>query len=126
MIAFYIIFTLFIPAVMLACGYLMYKRPPKDINGLIGYRTERSMKNRETWEFAHDYCGRLWVRSGVLSLILSVIISVSYFYLDKSVSLGIMCVAEFVQTAIIIWSIFLTEKQLKLNFNDDGKRKDNL
>lgn len=58
MIVFNIVFTLFIPVLMVLCGYLMYKHTPKDINGLVGYRTAMSMKNQETWDFAHNYCGR--------------------------------------------------------------------
>ncbi|MDO4554333.1 MAG: SdpI family protein, partial [Lachnospiraceae bacterium] len=28
------------------------------MNGLKGYRTSRSMKNMDTWKFAHEYSGR--------------------------------------------------------------------
>lgn len=56
MLVFNIVFTLFIPVLMVLCGYLMYKHTPKDINGLVGYRTAMSMKNQETWDFANNYC----------------------------------------------------------------------
>ena len=45
MIVFNIVFTLFIPVLMILCGYLMYKHTPKDINCLVGYRTAMSLKN---------------------------------------------------------------------------------
>lgn len=47
MLVFNIVFTLFIPVLMILCGYLMYKHTPKDINGLVGYRTAMSMKIRK-------------------------------------------------------------------------------
>jgi uncharacterized membrane protein len=33
--------------------------PPKSINSLYGYRTGRSMKNKEQWEFAQKYSANL-------------------------------------------------------------------
>lgn len=36
--------NLLIPATMIIAGYFMYKKPPKEINGVIGYRTTMSRK----------------------------------------------------------------------------------
>jgi len=55
--------------IMIGVGYMMYKHPPKSINAIYGYRTARSMKNDETWKFAHDCCGRLWFKLGFILLI---------------------------------------------------------
>ena len=52
--------SLVIPIIMIGFGFLFGKRPPKEINYLCGYRTRMSMKNIDTWVFAHRYCGRLW------------------------------------------------------------------
>lgn len=49
--------NLLIPILMIVCGRMMWKYPPKEINRGWGYRTKRSMKNIDTWKFAHDYCG---------------------------------------------------------------------
>ena len=57
---FMLICDLIIPIVMLIGGRMMWKHCPKHINGIVGYRTARSMKNMDTWKFAHDYCGKLW------------------------------------------------------------------
>ena len=40
-----------IPVTMIACGWMMWKYCPKNINGLVGYRTSRSMRNMDTWKF---------------------------------------------------------------------------
>lgn len=54
---FFWIFMLFVdlvtPLIMILFGRLFLTRPPKSINGVYGYRTARSMKNKETWAFAH-------------------------------------------------------------------------
>lgn len=47
---------------------MLRKRPPKKINSFYGYRTAMSMKNRETWEFAHKHCGKLWSAWGCIAL----------------------------------------------------------
>ena len=58
------------PSIMVIAGYCMYKNPPKEINGLIGYRTAMSEKNKDTWAFAHDCCGKLWIKSGIILLVI--------------------------------------------------------
>ena len=45
--------NLLMPSIMVIAGYCMYKNPPKEINGLIGYRTAMSEKNKDTWAVAH-------------------------------------------------------------------------
>ena len=51
---------LLVPAVMLYFGWRFLNRPPQKINALHGYRTSRSMKNQQTWDYAHQVCGKLW------------------------------------------------------------------
>ena len=46
-------FNLLIPAILLSAGKLFLKKAPKDINWIFGYRTTMSMKNEDTWAFAH-------------------------------------------------------------------------
>ena len=43
---------LLVPAIMLIAGYFMHKHPPKNINYIVGYRTARSMRNMDAWQFA--------------------------------------------------------------------------
>ena len=58
-----------IPAVLLLGGYLMANHPTQRSNALCGYRTERSLQSEETWYFAQDYCGHLWLKVGGILLI---------------------------------------------------------
>jgi len=114
---------LLIPIFMLAAGKMMWKHPPKKINGLIGYRTARSMKNTDTWKFAHDYCGRLWWKIGWMLLILSIIIHLPFYHVSENligVVGGILCT---VQCAVLIATVIFTEKALKRAFTDEGIRK---
>ena len=67
------IVNLIIPAVMLFGGYMMKTCPPRSISRWVGFRTALSMKNADTWAFAHACCGRVWWKIGWISLALSVL-----------------------------------------------------
>ena len=73
---FMLICDMIIPIVMVIVGRMMWKHCPKHINGMLGYRTTRSMKNMDTWRFANEHCGRLWYKMGLFMLAFSVLVSV--------------------------------------------------
>ncbi|MDE5967233.1 MAG: SdpI family protein [Lachnospiraceae bacterium] len=111
---------LMIPILMIGLGRMMWKHAPKNINGIIGYRTTLSMKNPDTWKFAHDYCGRLWWKIGWIMLILSAIVHFP-FYNGSENEIGILSgILITIQCVILIGSVFPTERALKRNFTDDG------
>ena len=114
---------LIIPLIMVIAGILMWKRCPKTINFLYGYRTERSMKNRDTWKFAHDHCGRLWLKIGLLMLILSALVYIPFYNSGEAAISVVGLIVCAVQLVVLIASIFPTEAALKKTFNDDGTRK---
>ena len=64
---FMLICDLIVPIVMIIGGRMMWKHCPKSINGIVGYRTNRSMKNMDTWKFAHKYCGKLWWKNRMVN-----------------------------------------------------------
>ena len=47
--------VLTIPAIMIIFGRIFMKKAPEKINWVFGYRTRRSMMNKDTWAFAHKY-----------------------------------------------------------------------
>lgn len=114
---------LLIPIMMIWFGRIMWKHTPKDINYIFGYRTTRSMKNEDTWRFAHEYCGRLWWKIGLIMLIPTVLVHIP-FYNSNEETLGIVAaIVMTIQIIVLIASIFPTEIALKKTFNDDGTRK---
>jgi uncharacterized membrane protein len=120
---FMFICDLLIPLLMIICGRMLWKNPPKSINGIIGYRTPRSMKNMDTWNFAHDYCGRLWWKMGWIMLIPSIMVQLPFYNsADNTIGMvgGILCT---VQCVILIVSIVPTETALRRNFTDEGTRR---
>lgn len=120
---FWLLCDLFIPFIMIVVGRMTSKHCPKNINSLIGYRTTRSMKNMDTWKFAHEYCGKLWWKIGCIMIILSALIYIPLYQSDNNV-IGIAGVVLItIQCITLIASIYPAEKALKEHFNDDGTRK---
>lgn len=118
-----LITVLLIPCSMIIFGKLFLKHPPKNINAVFGYRTNMSMKNRDTWNFAHKHCGKLWYIGGLVLLPVSA--AAMLCALGKSADFtgtagGIICA---VQLIAAIGSIFPTEAALKKNFDKNGNRK---
>ncbi|MCD7806331.1 MAG: SdpI family protein [Lachnospiraceae bacterium] len=106
-----------IPVLMIIAGRMMWRHCPKQINGVVGYRTKQSMKNMDTWKFAHEFAGKLWWRAGWGFLILAVPVHVVFYGSDEDV-LGILCtVVTTVELIFLIGSIIPTEIALKKHFN---------
>lgn len=118
-----LICNLIIPIIMLVVGRMMWKHCPKQINRVIGYRTARSMKNMDTWKFAHEYCGQLWWRIGFIMLVPSVVIHIPFYCSDDNIIGIVTLILVAIQVIVLISSIFPTEAALKKRFNDDGTRR---
>ena len=112
-----------ITLIMLVAGRMMQKRPPQKINCFFGYRTERSMKNRDTWEFAHQYIGKLWFRLGWIVLIPSVALLLVFFGKDIRTVGNVGMTICFLQLIPMIVPVFFTENALKKTFDQYGRRK---
>lgn len=115
-----LVFDLMIPAVMIGFGRIFVKHPPKTINSVYGYRTAMSMKNQNTWEFAHKYCGKLWYIGGLV--LLPVTIAGMFLVLGKGEDTvgavgGILCAVQMIP---LIGSIFPTERALRKRFDKQG------
>lgn len=114
---------LLIPFTMILFGRTFLKKGPDSINRVFGYRTAMSMKNRDTWDFAHQYCGKLWFRWGLVLLPCSILPML--FLVEKSADeIGIIgAIIIFVQMIPLVSSIISTERALKRTFDRNGKRK---
>lgn len=120
---FMLIMDLLTPLLMLGFGILSLKRAPKEINFVYGYRTTMSMKNKDTWQFAHACFGKLWSRIGLILLPVSIIPLL--FVMggnENTVAIvgGVVCA---VQAVVLLGSIVPVEKALKRTFDRDGNRK---
>lgn len=115
--------NLLIPAVLISGGRRMWKHRPQKINLVYGYRTERSMKNMDTWTFAHQYCGKLWWQMGWWMLAPCVLAMIPFYGHSETV-VGIAgLIVMVIQLVVLMSSIVFTENALQRTFNEDGTRK---
>lgn len=120
---FMLIMDLSIPLTMIGFGKYFIKNAPKEINAVFGYRTSMSMKNKDTWEFAHKYCGKIWYYCGLLILPITIlflllVIGKSNDYVGTAG--GMICGMQLIP---FLGSIVTTEIALKKTFDENGKRR---
>lgn len=115
--------VIIIPALMMIFGKYYIKQAPKNINHFVGYRTTRSMKNKETWKFAHNYMGKLWYKYGIVLFVISAALMLLTIGQDEDAVGGLAAIITTVQVFVMIVPGVLTEKALKENFDEDGNRK---
>lgn len=98
--------------IFIITGFIILKFPPKKINMLYGYRTTRSMKNQEQWDFSQKYSAKLLMLCGLFLILIS---NISLLItLNNKAKL-------FISLALIIGSVmfllFKTENELKNRFS---------
>ena len=118
-----LVMTLLIPAIMICFGRFFSRKAPDRINHGFGYRTARSMKNKDTWVFAHKCVGKLWTRLGWTLLPLSVLVMLPVFGKDKDTVGYTGAALEALQILVMIGTIFFVEKELKKTFDNEGRRR---
>ena len=117
-------FNLLIPAIMLGAGKLFLKKAPKDINWIFGYRTTMSMKNEDTWAFAHKVAGAFWWKRGWVALVVTTITMLVLIGQSVEFVSSAGCILMFLQLIPLIAVIPHTEKALRNVFDKNGNRKE--
>lgn len=116
--------VILVPLLMIIFGAYFKNKSPKEINYIFGYRTTMSMKNNDTWQFAHSLIGKIWIYFGIALLIISVIPMLFILHSDESTVGIIGVILSFIDTGIMILTIIPVERALKKNFDENGKRKE--
>lgn len=116
------IIILIIPITMVYLGYSYLVHPPKNINGLSGYRTTMSMKNKKRWEFAHRYIGTVWLKSGLIMLLLVALIL--YIIAEKPIgTFQYICrTVQALELTYFFITILCTKIALRKKFKNKKKR----
>lgn len=116
--------ALLCPLMMLIFGWRFLEKPPKKINGFYGYRTTRSMKNQQTWDYAHQVCGKLWFRAGAVMLPLSLLAMLPLLGRGIEGQSIWLIVVVGVQIVVMLATLFPVERALKRKFDKYGRRID--
>ena len=115
---------LLIPITMIGFGWMFMHKVPQKINHAFGYRSYMSLINKDTWAFAHKYCGRIWYICGIYMIPVSVVSLL--FVIGKSVNIigrvgGILCA---IQSLLLAGAVIPTEIKLKKVFDRNGRRRE--
>lgn len=106
------------PVFMIVVGLLWRSFPPKK-NVAFGYRSYMSMKNNDTWKFAHLYIGKLWTWVGLVLLVLHK--SFRFFFNSGHGKTYEWII--FIEVAVMILTLLPTELALRSKFDNKGKLK---
>ena len=115
--------NLLFPLIMIVMGRYFMKKSPKEINYIFGYRTNMSMKNKDTWNFAHKYFGKRWFRLGWLLIPISVIPMLFVIGKGEDIIGTVGMVVMVIDLILLIAPIFPTERALKKIFDKDGNKR---
>ena len=118
--------NLLTPLTMIIYGRVFEKKPPKIARSkfAFGYRTVMSMKNEETWEYAHRFFGKLWFRSGIAVGLISIIVLFFFIGKDKDTIGFAGMIICYVQLVAMLFPVIPTELALRRRFDKYGNRKD--
>lgn len=115
--------SLLIPFSMIFFGRYFKEGRPRKINNVVGYRTTMSMKNEDTWLFAHKYCGKLWIKIGTVMFFISLLLMLCFINSRKGFIENLGFILMLLQCGMLIFTVFPIEKALKKNFDKFGNRR---
>lgn len=121
---FMLVCNLLIPAVAIWYGRRFQANPPKEPNAWFGYRTNRSMKSREAWNFAQRKMGEVWGRWGLVMLPLAVLAQALTLLCPDVEAMCMWSLPITVaEVAALLLSMIPVERALKENFDEHGRRR---
>lgn len=109
------IYVLSVNGLLFVLSILFYFFPPKKINALYGYRTNRSMLNEDIWKFSNTFFTKQLLLYAILSLIAALILATIATEITWQ-PMGLVLLSLAV-------SVIKTEQALNATFNEEGKRK---
>lgn len=102
-----------IPLLIIVVGFFMFKYPPKKINWFIGYRTRKSMENEKVWKEANKYCGNIWIKLGIVMLLLSFILTLLIHFYSIILTETMLSIIVLSQVAVLLISCIIIEKNIR-------------
>ncbi len=104
------LFQLMLGVILVLVGGIGLLFPPKKINYIYGYRTKRSMRSDEAWQYANRYSSQLMTAFGALTIGIGLGCQLMSWSFWIPVAIGLL---------LILALIALTERRLKNKFGHD-------
>ena len=116
-LSFYTFLTwLLIPVLQILTGWIMKNFSSSKPNFWLGYRSRLSMKNQKNWQFANHYAGALYMRIGLITVFIPVVLLLILMHSSRNVIDVTGTIIMILQVLLLILPIFSVEKQLKTSF----------
>ncbi|MDR4901357.1 SdpI family protein [Bacillus mycoides] len=100
--------SILIGIIFILAALILQKNPPTDINAAYGYRTKRSMKNKELWAAGNKYSAEVMKQNGFIMMLIGSVISILFRYPHTMIAIMI------VMLLLIIRLFIRVEKKLKI------------
>ena len=101
-----------VPLTMILAGKLLEKFPPP-MNGMIGYRTKRSMRAPKSWDLAQKLIAETWIKWGLASLLVTIAACAYILLTDEDTAGTLTVILVYAQMVPLIGAIAPVEKALK-------------
>lgn len=108
-------YVLSVNGLLFVFSVLFYFFPPKKINAIYGYRTNKSMKNQDIWNFSNSFFSKQFLIYSSISLIAALIL----VYVNPKITWQPMAI----MLLSLAVSVIKTEQALNKNFDDEGDKK---
>ena len=110
--------TMITPLFLLIFGVKWKIKTPKNRSSIFSYHTELSVKNDDTWAFAHYHISKLWIRIGIITAIGTLVLMI---YLKDNYSAMILWILVG-QMLFLCATILFVDSLMKAVFDEAGNR----
>ncbi|MDA2702108.1 SdpI family protein [Bacillus cereus] len=100
--------SILIGIIFILAAIILQKNPPIDINAAYGYRTKRSMKNKELWDAGNRYSAEVMKQNGFIMMLIGSVISILFRYPHTIIAIIV------VMLLLIIRLFIQVESRLKI------------
>ncbi|ASI75684.1 hypothetical protein BA203_09515 [Bacillus cereus] len=100
--------SILIGIIFILTAIIFQKNPPTDINAAYGYRTKRSMKNKELWDAGNRYSVEVMKQNGFIMMLIGSVISILFRYPHTIIAIMV------VMLLLIIRLFIQVENKLKI------------
>ena len=115
---FYFIADFIAPAAMLLVGIWWRLSPPAYGKHGLAYSTELTRENPDAWIAAHRHCGKLWVRIGLISALVSGILIA--LFPEHHADFWMWLIVG--QMVLFCVSVFMVDLLLETQFGEDQRK----
>lgn len=100
--------SILLGVIFILAAIILQKNPPTDINVAYGYRTKRSMKNKELWDAGNRYSAEVMKQNGFIMMLIGSVISILFRYPHTIIAIMV------VMLLLIIRLFIRVESRLKI------------